>query len=243
MPGFYNGMEPDFLPLALRYPAINVEHFKNIASNKFAVENIVKLTNDFSTVKTSKRYIKMGEVELQTRDDDALTSDTKSIMQLVQCFLIYAQMLQHFCNPATEKSLGQALNFYLDRLIKHAQMRTWESTRVFHFIFHKTCITKGVADPEVWKTVDSNLESQYLIMRTTPLLGGGYPSNRGGPNVSANRNPQTGGAEETPVCFKYNGRGCDMPNCKYRHLCKQCGGPHPMGACRNANTTPLGKRD
>lgn len=60
--------------------------------------------------------------------------------------------------------------FYVDRLIKHAHMRTWESTRGFHFIFDKTCLAKGVADPEVWKTVDSHLESQYLVMRITPLL-------------------------------------------------------------------------
>lgn len=243
IPSFYNGMESNFLPLALRYPAINVKHFKNIANNKFEVENIVKLTTDFSTVKTNKKYIRMGEVDLQTRDDDAHAGDIKGIMQLVQCFLIYAQILLHFSNPATRESLNQGLMFYIDRLIKHAHLRTWESTRNFHFIFHKTCLARGVADPEVWKTVDSNLESQHLIMRIAPLLNGGYPSNRSGPNAPTNRNQQTGGAEEMPVCFKFNGRGCDVQNCKFRHICRQCGGPHAMGACRNPNTTPLGKRD
>lgn len=54
-----------------------MEHFKNIVSIKFEPENICKLTTDFGMVKVNKKYIKTGEVNLQTRDDDAQPTDIK----------------------------------------------------------------------------------------------------------------------------------------------------------------------
>lgn len=80
--------------------------FQNNREQQVRGRKYSKLTTDFATVKTSKKYIRMGEVDLQTSDDDAHASDIKSIMQLVQCFLIYAQILLHFRNPATQESLN-----------------------------------------------------------------------------------------------------------------------------------------
>lgn len=51
MPSFYFSTNLRFLFLRMRYPAINVEHCKNIAENKFEVENICKLTTEFSNMK------------------------------------------------------------------------------------------------------------------------------------------------------------------------------------------------
>ena len=89
-------------------------------------------------------------------DDDAQPSDLKNAMHLIQCFLIYTQIVLHFINPAIQMDLTQAFLFYVDRLFKHASIRTWESVRNFHFIFHKSCLARGVDDPAVWRTVDPN---------------------------------------------------------------------------------------
>ena len=67
LPTFLDGMEAHFVLLALRYPAIHSEHFKNLALNKLEVQNICKLTTDFSMVKANKKYIRMGDVDLQIR--------------------------------------------------------------------------------------------------------------------------------------------------------------------------------
>lgn len=206
-----------------------MEHFKIIADNKFEPENICKLTTNFTNVKESKKYIQMGEVNLQTREDDASPTDIKRILQLLSCFLIYVQILKHFTNPALKDELDKGIMFYIDRLIKHAHVRTWESVRSFHFLFHRTCLTRGITNPEVWKDVDQSLENQHLVLRQNNQ-NGGHPSNRGGPSTSANRNQQ---GDEVPVCFRFNGKGCNYENCRFKHA---------MGTCRNNNTTPIGSK-
>lgn len=235
-----NTGRPDFLPLTTRFSAVNEEHFKSIAENKFRPENICKLSNDHAAVRPDRKYIRMGDIDLQTRDDDASASDTKGIMQLSACFTTYIQILTHFANPAIRDLLYQAMLFYLNRLIRHAFVRTWESVRGFHFAFHRTCIADGIKDPQVWKRVDANLEAQILVIKPPAQTSGMASGNRNGSNPS-NRNLAS--TSDTPVCFKFNGRGCTMENCRYRHVCKTCGGPHAMWTCGNANTTPIAKRE
>lgn len=221
---------------------VHVDHIKNIAENKFLPENIVKLSTDFAAAKQSRKYIKMGEIDLLTRDDDATASDIKDILQLVQSFMIYCQIVLHFAHPSTYADLVAAFHFYTDRLIKHALVRTFESVRTFHFIFHKKCIVQGVTDPASWKEVDSSMKSQYLIVRPAPSNPNGK-----GPNAAANKNSpgNQGSNTEGPICFKFNsGNGCTMTVCRYRHICRTCGGPHSGISCKNnPNNAPVGKRN
>ena len=60
-------------------------------------------------------------MEVQTREKDSIASDIRGIMQLVQCFLIYTQILLHFANPATAMELDQSFIFYLDRLMSDSE--------------------------------------------------------------------------------------------------------------------------
>ena len=76
----------------------------------------------------------MGEIDLQTREDDALASDIKGIVQLVQSFLIYVQILLTFANPAIYSELNAGLMFYVDLRIKHSLVQTFESVKGFHFL-------------------------------------------------------------------------------------------------------------
>lgn len=187
----------------------------------------------------------MGEIDLLTRDDDAAASDTKGILQLVQSFMIYCQILLHFVHPNIYADLNAAFWFYSDRLIKHALVRTFESVRTFHFMYHKKCIAQRVTDPASWKEVDSSMESQYLMMKPAPP----NPNQQGrnGPGAAANKNPpgNHGPEAEPPICFKYNSEnGCTMAICRFRHVCKTCGNSHSSINCRNnANKIPVGKRN
>ena len=243
------GMQHDFLPLTVKFSAVNEEHFKSIAENKFRPENISKLSNDHTAIKPDRKYIRMGDIDLQTRDDDASASDTKGMVQLAACFTIYMQILVHFANPAIRMPLHEAMLFYINRLMRHSFVRTWESVRGFHFAFHRTCIADGIKDPQIWKRVDANLEAQCLVIKpaypgpASASTSGGASGNRAGPHPAANRNPNPALSGESPVCFKFNGRGCTLENCKFRHICRACGGPHGAWGCGNANITPIGKRE
>lgn len=108
---------------------MHINHIKNIANNKFMSENIVKLTTGFSTIKSDKKYVRMGDMDIQTREDDAVASDLKGILQLVKHFLIYLQVMMHFVNLIISNELHAVFLFYIDRLIKQFIIRTFELVR------------------------------------------------------------------------------------------------------------------
>ena len=149
IPPFKQYMEARFVSLTLKYPFIHTDHFKNIAENKFLPENIAKLSTDYATVKQYGKHIKMDDPDFQIRENDAEVSDTKGIIQLIQSFLIYCQILLHFTDPTIYSDLNASLMSYVDRLLKHNSIRTFHSVRTFHFIFHKLCMIGGVDDPAI----------------------------------------------------------------------------------------------
>ena len=53
-------MEVTFISLEICFPAIDAEHFQNIAINIFRAESICRLTMGLAVVKSTKRYIKVG---------------------------------------------------------------------------------------------------------------------------------------------------------------------------------------
>lgn len=70
------GMKHDFFPLAKKFSAINMEHFKSIGEKNFSPKNVCRLHNDYAQIKAEKKYIRMGEIDLQTRKDDAVNTET-----------------------------------------------------------------------------------------------------------------------------------------------------------------------
>lgn len=129
-PGLFpTGMKHDFLPLSTKFPTISMKHLKNIAENKFLPENICRLHNDYTQVKPEKKFFRMGDIDLQTREDDAAQHETKGIVQLTTCFLNYMQILAHLTNSAVQSPLFAAMTSYFSRIMGHYTVRTWESVR------------------------------------------------------------------------------------------------------------------
>ena len=116
-------------------------------------ENILKLSTSFTSIKSRVKYIKFGEeIELATREDDLLVTEVKSVTQLLSYFLLYGQVILHFAPVMVQFNLQSGLAAYVDRLLGHSMVYTWETVCLFHFHFHRARIAMGVYDPEGWKT-------------------------------------------------------------------------------------------
>ena len=254
-------MDPKAISLLVRFPTIHKEHFEDILHNRFKPENILKLSTSFTTIKARVKYIKVGDsIELATHEDDSTAGEAKSITQLLRCFLLYGQIIIHFAPLTVQLELSIALAAYVDRLLGHSMVYTWETLRLFHFHFHRARIAMGVYDPLGWKTPNTDLETNCLMKK--PMSYGNFAaptsyfgnSTAGGNPYSSNHsyNPtsfQIGHTSRTgtgpqgfhtslkqndvaqPICRNFNnGKDCP-PTCRYRHVCAHCAGPHPAKDC------------
>lgn len=254
MPAFHDGMEPRFIPLARRFPTINVEYFRQIADNKFLPENIVKLSTERAqAVKHHVKFMQLSDDQLQFGEYNAKEEDTKFPLALLRQFHIYSQILLAVVLPHLTGPLGTALATYQERLMGLLIKCTFDSVRLFHFAFHRGCIIDGIDQPSTWNTVDSSLESEFLRYKTThssfgSVLKETYGSSRAQTSSASRWNGGTGpdqskGSREE-VCLKWNfGKECH--NCKYKHVCRDCGGNHTVTNCHsssNPNSLPLNRR-
>ena len=78
----------------------------------------------------------------------------------------------------------------------------------------RECTLVGDPDPDLSTRLKS-LESAVLAMASQPS-----------PPVQANPRQKS-----TEVCRNFNVGRCCMFNCRYRHVCRVCGGPSPAIAC------------
>lgn len=146
--GNTDGMDTKAISLLICYSIIHKEHFEDILHNRFKPENILKLSTNFATIKPWVRYIKVGDsIELATHKDDSTMGEAKSIAQLLWCFLLYGQIIIHFAPPTVQLELSIALAAYVDHLLGHFMVYTWETLCLFHFHFHRARIAMGVYDP------------------------------------------------------------------------------------------------
>ena len=166
-------MNPKAISLLVRFPTIHKEHFEDILHNRFKPENILKLSTSFTTIKPRVKYIKVGDsIELATHEDDSTAGEAKSITQLLRCFLLYEQIIIHFAPPTVQLELSTALAAYVDLLLGHSTVYTWETLGLFHFHFHRARIAMGVYDPLGWKTPNTDLETNCLMKKPGGLFEG-----------------------------------------------------------------------
>lgn len=162
-------MDPRAVSLLVRFPTIHKEHFSDILHNRFKPETILKLSTSFTSFKSRVKCAKVGErIELAIREDDSLVTEAKSVTQLLRCCLLYGQIILHFAPVMVQFDLESGLAAYVDQLLGHSMLYSWETVCLFHFHFHRARIAIGVYDPEGWKTQSTDLELFCLLRK--PLL-------------------------------------------------------------------------
>lgn len=98
------GNSPQLRALASRYPLINAEMVHQIVNRKFAkVANIANII-----------------VERHREQKDAEDTDTRSLAQLIKCFLIYSAILIEGRSTEAALDLAKATTVYTTRIIELA---------------------------------------------------------------------------------------------------------------------------
>ena len=232
-------MNPLFSDLAVRYPAINETLFKAISENTLAPVNILKLSTDYTPDREKMKVLKVSNaLAVDALEEDALVSEVKGPSHLLRCFLLYSTILLHFTPSAIRYDLTIGLHAYMNRLLGFTMLYTWESVKSFHFMFHRSRMSEGIADGLGWSQANNHLESLHLVRKPaiveTHTAG---PKRGGGPSTGQRYQPypQAMAIQPTP-CYRYNaGANCNGDVCKFGHVCMHCAGPHMGHQCRLPN--------
>ena len=78
-----------------KYQLINIQYIYNIKKNKFKLKNIIKLSTSIRHIKKAAKSLKINinSLEIEIKEKDYTTADTKSIILLFWAFYVYIQIL------------------------------------------------------------------------------------------------------------------------------------------------------
>ena len=223
-------MDPRVIPLTVRYPKVHPRDFQKILENKFRPYNIVRLVREHLPAPDEK-------------DEDCSVTDTKSMLHLVRTFLIYCQIIIELSREEVRLPLQAALATYQDRLCEYSLHFTFEPIRSYHFQFHERRIASGIDDPLGWRVPDSELHTTELVRKSSYPSWGSTASKKSSQWTFSSKEGTENTKPIIPVCFKYNRGSCEVPGCKYKHVCLDCGGLHAMPQCskrENPNMQTVG---
>ena len=74
-----------------KYRPVNIQYIRDIKKNKFKPENIIKLSLSIRSTREAAKNLKIdtNSLEIETKKEDCIVADTKSIVPLLQAFYIY----------------------------------------------------------------------------------------------------------------------------------------------------------
>ena len=209
---------PPFSPSLLKsFPAINRKYFIEIFRGTFNVDNLHKLSNDYSSRSS------LGE-----KDKDS-ASEPKGLSNLLKCFEAYCQVVLEFASEQVYRSLQFAMSQYRLRLHLLIGQYTFDSVASFHRTFVYARICEGQDNPVGWATVDHTIEQNHLVRRNSEA-----PKQKLKDSSSFLHVP-------TGYCRKFN-LSTPCNGCSYKHNCCLCESPDHAGkVCPTSSTnrTPI----
>lgn len=161
-------------------------------------------------------------------------------------------MKLHFSHPSLKDNFSRAFMLYKDRLLMLYTTHTWESVRLFHLLFHKSRVSFGIDNPEMWRRIDITLEYGNLVCRE-PKTNQTFNYCDQRPHFQTNNYKNIGNdvLRQFPICNRFNS-GKDYQNCRYQHVCSVCSSSHSATVCNktghhptngNPNKTTLRRRE
>ena len=139
--------------------------------------------------------------------------------------------------PHVALELYEVLVRYRVRLIEFSLYSTFDSIRIYYYIFMGKRILTGQDDPVVWLSEDYRCQ-YYLVPKLHKQLQANLPA----------KTSALGSLGGVLSCNKFNIGECTRTNCKYPYICSLCQYNHPVKECRsrpgasNSNSVLLGNR-
>ncbi|KAJ7229407.1 hypothetical protein B0H12DRAFT_225908 [Mycena haematopus] len=145
--------------------------------------------------------------------------DIPDILTFVEAWSIFMSVLQNQCLALP---ITQALSAHLNNIISISRVYSWAHVLEYHVAFVQLRALDPFFDPMLWMRSDPYLHTLHLL---TPSLLNPLPAPTSAP---------TPAAKPVQICFAYNSAGCGgaAVGCFRRHVCRACGGPHPVQTCR-----------
>ena len=155
-----------FSDLAIRYPAMNKTLFRSILENILAPVDNFKLSTDYILDLEKMKVLKVSNVlAVNALEEDTLVSKVKDPSHLLQCFVLYSTILLYFPPSAIQYNLTIGFHAYIICHLGFTILYIWESVKSFHFIFHRSRMSEGIADGLRWNQANTHLESLHLVWK------------------------------------------------------------------------------
>lgn len=177
-----------------RYRSVKVKYFKQILFGTFQAENLTKLGHD-----------------LTNRGASDAPQDPRGVIQLLQCFGVYAMAVIYYAKESVRLKLTWALKEYRYRLADYLYSYKFDSLREYNYAFMTARILEGQDDPVAWRSEDPRCNI-LLRLKTSPN--------------ETSRTP-AGNAAKTAIpgyriCHNFNDGRCTREQCKYSDICLKC---------------------
>ena len=102
-----------------KYRSVDIQYIRDIKKNKFKPKNIMKLSTSVRhTIEVAKGLkISSNGLEIETKEENCTTADTKGIIPLLRAFHIYTQILVFLAASGIKLQLQLAFGKYAKHLI------------------------------------------------------------------------------------------------------------------------------
>lgn len=125
----------------------------------------MKLSTSVRRTRKAAKSLKISTsgLEIEAKEEDCTTADTKEIIPLLRAFHVYTQIFIFLAVPGNKLQFQLVLVKYAKHLMILWEMYIWYSVWAYHFDFHQAQILEGIDDLDAWKTLDYELK-QYLLI-------------------------------------------------------------------------------
>ena len=203
-----DGTRP-FMALQSHYLLVDIKYFKQIFYGTFKPQDLAKLGHG-----------------LINKGDSDTHQDLRGVVQLIQCFGVYAMAVIYYAQPSAKFELTWALEEYRNRLADYSYSYKFDSLKEYNYAFMRARISEGQEDALAWRTEDYRCII-HLRLKTGPNEAikppGGYAAKSTLPGYG--------------ICRYFNEGRCTRERCKYSHICLNCQQNHSANTCQKPQTS------
>ena len=135
-----------------------------------------------------------------------------------------------YCGVVFAEQPSKSVEFigYQARILQAARKFRWSAVMEYDIAFRQS----AAREPDtLWNEVDTDLYTRCFTGQTQVVC---TTCKRTGHLASSCLAREGKNTTSKPVCAMYNSSRCSFPNCRFRHVCRKCGGEHPATKCTKA---------
>ena len=152
----------------------------------------------------------------------------------IEGFYSWLEAWTIYCEIIFAERPDKALEFigYQARILQAARRYRWPAVLEYDTAFRQ----RAARNSEVrWDVVDIDLYSRCFTGQGHVTCTTCKRSGHSAATCTVREGRKAEGLAKSSICALYNSSKCSFRSCKFRHVCKTCGGDHPATQCTSGS--------